>query len=181
MIHPADSPSDSLSEPFQSSMVASTMTQDKPLIERPLTLVPGWSLQAASSAQKTASCVSQDRNNLGISLVCCAKSLKSCPTLCNPMDCSPPGSSVHGIFQARILERVAMLSSKGSSWPRDQTHISYVSCIGRQVLYHWHHLQSPRESSLISAFSSILHAPPHSTSKPHQKSVHLSPSPLSLL
>ena len=44
---------------------------------------------------------------------------KSCPTLCNPMDCSPPGSSIHGIFQARILERVVMPFSRGSSQPRD--------------------------------------------------------------
>ena len=46
-----------------------------------------------------------------------------CPTLCNPMDCSPLGSSVNGISQARILEWVAMPSSKGSFWPRDWTHI----------------------------------------------------------
>ena len=45
---------------------------------------------------------------------------QSCPTLCNPMDCSPSGSSVHGIFQARILEWVAISFSKGSSRPRDQ-------------------------------------------------------------
>ena len=44
--------------------------------------------------------------------------VQSCPTLCDPMDCSPPGSSVHGIFQARILERVASPFSKGSSHPR---------------------------------------------------------------
>ena len=48
----------------------------------------------------------------------CAKLLQSCPTLCNPMDYSPPGSSVHGILQARKLEWVAMPSSKGSSQPR---------------------------------------------------------------
>ena len=48
-------------------------------------------------------------------------------TLCNPMDCSPPGSSVHGILQARLLEWVAMPSSRGSSQSRDQTHISHVS------------------------------------------------------
>ena len=42
-----------------------------------------------------------------------AKSLQSCPTLCDPMDCSPPGSSAHGILQARILEWVAMPSSRG--------------------------------------------------------------------
>ena len=52
------------------------------------------------------------------------KSLQSCPTLCDPMDCSPPGSSVHGILQARILEYVTMPSSGGSSQPRDPTHVS---------------------------------------------------------
>ena len=56
---------------------------------------------------------------------------KSFLTLCNPMDCSPPGSSVHGIFQARILEWGTMPSSRGSSQPRDHTCISYT---GRQIL-----------------------------------------------
>ena len=63
-----------------------------------------------------------------------AKLLQLYLTLCNPMDGSPPGSSVYGIFPARILEWVAMSSSWESSQARDQTHISYVSCIGRQVL-----------------------------------------------
>ena len=49
---------------------------------------------------------------------------QSCLTLWDPRDCSPPGSSVHGIFQARILEWVAFFYSRGSSWPRDKTHIS---------------------------------------------------------
>ena len=52
------------------------------------------------------------------------------------MDCSLPGSSVRGILQARIVEWVAMPSSKECSQPRDQTLISYVFCIGRWVLYH---------------------------------------------
>ena len=65
-----------------------------------------------------------------------AKLLQSCPTLCDPMDCSPPGSSVHGILQARILEWVAIPSSRGSSQCRDWTHVSYVSCIGRRISYH---------------------------------------------
>ena len=51
---------------------------------------------------------------------------QSCPTLCDPLDCSLPDSSNHGIFQARILERVAISFSRGSSQPRDQT---WVSCI----------------------------------------------------
>ena len=52
---------------------------------------------------------------------------QSCLTLCNPMDCSPPGSSVHGIFQARILERVAISFSRGSSQPRDRTQVSHIA------------------------------------------------------
>ena len=61
---------------------------------------------------------------------------QSCPTLFDPMDCNLLGSSVHWIFQVWILEWVAISSSRGSSWPRDQTHVSWVSCIGRCVLYH---------------------------------------------
>ena len=48
-------------------------------------------------------------------------------TLCNSVDWSLPGSSVHGILQARILEWVSISSSRGSSWPRDQTHTSFIS------------------------------------------------------
>ena len=47
-----------------------------------------------------------------------------CPTLCDPMDCSPPGSSIHGILQARVLEWVAICFSRGSSWPRNRTWVS---------------------------------------------------------
>ena len=65
-----------------------------------------------------------------------AKSLQSCLTLCDPMACSLPCSSLHGILQARTLECVAMPFSRGSSQHRDQTHISHVSCIGMRVLYH---------------------------------------------
>ena len=64
-----------------------------------------------------------------------AKLLQSHPTLCNPMDCSPPGSSVHGILQARILRWVAICSSRGSSRPRDQAYIPSVSRTGRRVPY----------------------------------------------
>ena len=60
----------------------------------------------------------------------CAKSFQLCPTLRNPIDHSQPGSSVHGMLQARILEWVAMPSSRGSSRPRDQTGVS-------QVCVHW--------------------------------------------
>ena len=55
-----------------------------------------------------------------LSVVClCAKLLQSCPTLYDPVDCSPPGSSALGILQARLLEWVAMPSSRGSSQPRE--------------------------------------------------------------
>ena len=59
----------------------------------------------------------------------CAQLLQLCPTLCNPMDCSPPGSSVHGILQARILEWVVIPSSRASSQPRDSTCVSFISSI----------------------------------------------------
>ena len=52
---------------------------------------------------------------------------QSCPTLCDPVDCSPPISSVHGILQARILECVAISFSRGSSRPRDQTQVSHIA------------------------------------------------------
>ena len=66
--------------------------------------------------------------------LCCYLVLLSCVRrFLNPMDYSLPGSSVHRISQARILERVALSSSRGSSWISDQTH---VTCFGRQILYH---------------------------------------------
>ena len=69
---------------------------------------------------------------------CCVACVcaQSCLVLCNPMDCSPSSSSVYGILQARILERVAIPFSRGSFQTRDQTCVSYVSCIGRWILYH---------------------------------------------
>ena len=64
------------------------------------------------------------------------KSLQSCLTLCNPKDCSPLRPSVCRILQARKQEWVAMPITRGSSQSRDQTYISYVSCIVKQVLDH---------------------------------------------
>ena len=66
---------------------------------------------------------------------------QSCPTFCGPMDYRPPVSSVHGISWARILEWVAISRSRGSYWFRDQTCISWVSWIGKHILY-MHHLGS---------------------------------------
>ena len=66
----------------------------------------------------------------------CASIAYLCPTLCKPMDCRPPGSTVHGVFQARILEWVAVSYSRVSSQPRDRTCISCISYIGRWILYY---------------------------------------------
>ncbi|XP_059739709.1 fibrous sheath-interacting protein 2 isoform X2 [Bos taurus] len=60
---------------------------------------------------------------------------KSCPTLGESMDCTPAGFSSHGIFRARIPEWVAISYPRGSLWPRDRTHVSSVSSIGKQILY----------------------------------------------
>ena len=64
-----------------------------------------------------------------IIFTCACSVAKLCLNLCDPMDCSPPGSPVHEILQARILEWVAISYSRGSSWPRDRAHISCVSHI----------------------------------------------------
>ena len=75
--------------------------------------------------------------------------------LCDHMGCSLPGSSVHGIFQTRIVEHVAIFYSSGSPWPRTQTWVSHasVSFIGRQILYHcttWEAPVFPILSSMIA-------------------------------
>ena len=72
-------------------------------------------------------------------VLCCEQ---SCPTLCSPIDYSPPGSSDHGTLQARILKWVATSYSRGSYQPRDLTRVSCVTCIGRQILLPLRHLGS---------------------------------------
>ena len=62
--------------------------------------------------------------------------------LCDPINCSPRGSTVQGILQAGILEWLAMPSSRGSYWTRDRTWVFCVSCISRRVLYYYHRLGS---------------------------------------
>ena len=70
-------------------------------------------------------------------------SAQSCPAVCNSMNCSLPGSSVHGIFQSRILGWVAISFSRGSSQTRDRTHVSYI---GRQIKNHgWEWLRNNDE------------------------------------
>ena len=71
---------------------------------------------------------------------------QSCPTLCSPRDCRPPGSSVHGILQARILEWVAMSSSAESSRPRDRTQVSCTA----GTLYCLSHQGSPMMVSVVT-------------------------------
>ena len=92
---------------------------------------------------------------VGHILTMCMLSRFSCPTLGNSMDFRLPGS-IHGISQARILEWVAIPSSRRSSLPRDQTHFPYFSCIGRQLLYQYRQLGSPVFKGIhISAFRKI--------------------------
>ena len=85
--------------------------------ESPAIQFCGWFLvgQEALKSQSEKIKTMNRRNFSDEFYLAAAKSLQSCPTLCNPMDCSPPGSSAHGILQARILEWVSMPSSRGSS------------------------------------------------------------------
>ena len=78
-----------------------------------------------------------------------------CPTLSDPTNCGPPGSSVRGISQARILEWVAVSSSRASSQHRDQTYVSYVSHIGRQIFYHRTTVQYLSVASINASDSKI--------------------------
>ena len=73
-----------------------------------------------------------------------------CPTLCDPMDCSLPGSSVHGILQVRILEWVAIPFSRGSSRPRDQT---WVSCIAGRFFTIW----APKCCKHLNKYNIFVH------------------------
>ena len=92
-----------------------------------------------------------------------SEAAQSCPTLCNPMDCSLPGSSIHGILQARILEWVAIPFSRGSSPPRDRTQ---VSC------NHLRHQRSPKGTrmgleSMHAENNGVVHHQKHSATLTH--------------
>ena len=88
----------------------------------------------------------------------------SVTSLCSPVDCSRPGTSVHGILHTGVLECLAISFPRGSSWPRNWTHVSCISCIGRRVLYHcttWPvFLESPcaSESPACLVFCSWKHS-----------------------
>ena len=74
---------------------------------------------------------------------------QSCPTLSEPMDCSLPGSSIHGIFQAKVLKWVAMPSSRGSSQSRDRTQVSHIVGGGEGIKCSWkNHKLSMRQTNL---------------------------------
>ena len=81
--------------------------------------------------------------------VCVCVHDNSFQTLCNPMDHNLPGSSVHGILQARILEWVVISFSRGSSPPRNQSRVSDISCMGRQVLPLLSQLGSPISHTIL--------------------------------
>ena len=83
------------------------------------------------------------------SICVCVLASQSCPTLCDPEDCSPPGSSVCGILQARILQWVAIPFSRGSSWLRGQT---WVSCIAGRFFTIW----ATRETYLIGLLAKVF-------------------------
>ena len=90
---------------------------------------------------------------------------QSCPTLCDPMDCSPPGSSFHGIFQARVLEWAAISSSRGTSQPWYQTHFSCIAGRFFTTELPGKSFESQRGEQLII----VLIA--HETNLPHSPSV----------
>ena len=123
---------------FQSSWGGSYLIGLGFLERTAVTFLAHWEADMFNSGEK------QKGWNLGLlsklyfstPLHCWCLVTKSSPSLFDTMDCSLPGSSVHGISQARILEWVAISSSWGTSWASNQTHISYVSWIVRRILYH---------------------------------------------
>ena len=90
---------------------------------RPVPKSPPFHTHLASSH------VSQSAVIIQLQIHMCAQSFQACPTQCIPMDCSPPGFSVHGILHATILEWVVLPSSRRSSWPSDQTFIPSLLCV----------------------------------------------------
>ena len=115
-----------------------------------LSCISHTTCQEVKATKPTPAYLCTSRNN-----ALCAKLPQLYPILCDTVDHSPPGPSVHGILQARILVWVAISSSKGSSQPRDRTHVSCVSCVGRWVLLPLHHLGSP---VYISCMRVCVHA-----------------------
>ena len=97
-------------------------------------------------------------------------------SLCNPLDCSPPGSSVHGILRTRIPEWVAISSSRGSSQPKDWTHVSHVShvsCLSGRFFTHWAIWEAQAEISAGLKYTSRILTD-------HCKSLEFPPRPVTL-
>ena len=88
--------------------------------------------------------------------ICVCVNAQLCPTLCDLMDGSPPGSSVHIIFQARLLEWVAISYSRGSSWPRDRIWVAYISCTDIENLYYCATLGSFNLCYIELSYSSVF-------------------------
>ena len=93
-----------------------------------------------------------------VTMCVCAQ---TCLSLCDPMDCSPQGSSVHGIFQERIAEWIIISYSRESSWPRNWTCVLCISCMGSQILCHWeahsHRQKKKKERNLKVEPLSVNH------------------------
>ena len=85
-------------------------------------------------------CINQRSKTTSTQIDGFVQSLSWVQLFCDPMDCSPPSSSVHRVSQARILEWIAISFSVGSSWPRDQTRVSYIC---RRIFYHWATREAP--------------------------------------
>ena len=130
-----------------------TQCQDQTVswAREPLTKSPHWCLdQVSSSVQWNRSCLAAPGENMGwlktANSSVAVSVIQSCPTLCNPMDCSLPGSSVHGVLQARILGWVAISFFRGSFQPWDRT--LGLLCF-RQILYHLRHQGSPEKGKWV--------------------------------
>ena len=124
-----------------------------------------WGLQSMESqrVRHNTATKQQQHGNTGryIDFMACvsAKSLQSCLTLCNPVDNSPPGSTVYGFLQARILEWVTMPSSGESSLSRDQTHVSGIAggFFTTSTIWEAHRLYGPKLFTIYHMQLQILH------------------------
>ena len=114
----------------------------------------GETVQKDAALRMSASGNDIAQAHLAPRLVVCSLCAQSCPTLCNSVACSLPGFTIHGIVLVRTLEWVTISSCRESFQPRDQIHVSCVSCIDRQILYHlttWEALLNPKIGNIHMA------------------------------
>ena len=109
-----------------------------------------WCLPLLGRETKFLPTVAGPNRREEIETVCVCVCVQLCSTLQELMDYNLPGSSIHGIFQTRILEWVAISYCSGSSQPRHRTRISNISCIGRWILYHCIAWEAPKQKLDIS-------------------------------